>query len=475
MSKLPLYRHALDWDAFEAKYPAPDDFEKTNWRWSSDEFAAHQNREFLATMERGWANPFYQRLWGDKGIAPGDVRSIEDIHLLPTFTSDDLKNDQQKNPPFGLLANIAEPGAFIAAGPLKLQTSGGTTGKPRRTIQGVMEWEICGLGAARALYLQGARPGDIMQIPRTTSLAMVAWSYYKACHDYLGVMPLTTGSGLVTSSRQQVEIAKDIGTTLWTGNAQYLIRLAKVCQEEFGHPATELGARFLSTFLGPDTEGLLRKELEDLWGCVVYDNYGTNEIGLGASECAERKGMHFAEDTNLFEILDRDTGKRLPDGEVGNIVVTNFTRTMQPLIRYNLRDLTRVIHSDRCACGSCFRRMDHFLGRSDSMVKIRGVNVYPLACLSAVRSDPRTTGEWLCEALNVMVDGKPSEELRVHVEIRQDAAATQDLKDYLGTRLHDDLGLRVQVELVPAGSLDSNVTLGEGKATRLVDRRKAYQ
>jgi phenylacetate-CoA ligase len=306
---------------------------------------------------------------------------------------------------------------------------------------------------------------------------MLGWGFYKACHDFLGILPLTTGSGVVTPSRRQMEMAFDFGTNLWASFPEYLIRLAQAAREELGRDVRDLKTKFLTTFLGPDTEGLLRRELEELWGCDVYDNYGINEIGGGAFEGEDKDGLYFHEDCHYFEILDTETGKPVADGEVGNMVVTCFYRETAPVIRYNLRDLTRILPSKRSALGTSFRRMDHFLGRSDDMVKIRGVNIYPMACLSAVKSDPRATGEWVCVVDRATEGGAPRDEMTVHVELKKDAGSIDGLKEAIVARLKSDLGLQVDVALAEFGTLEkiANMGLGEGKAKRLVDRRPGYK
>jgi phenylacetate-CoA ligase len=473
---LPLYHYATDWPAFYAKYPPPDVFLDTVFRWPAERVRALQNERFKEVVEVGWDNPFYQKLWGNAGLKRGDIRGLDDISKLPIFNSDDIKSDQQEYAPFGSMPGFSSLRSALTTTPIKLQTSGGTTGKPRATLHGPVEWEMGALNTARSLYLLGARPGDVMQIPSTCSLANLGWGFYKACHDYLGVLPVTTGSGVVTPSRRQLEIAFDYGVNLWVSFPEYLIRLAKTCREELGRDVRELNTKFILTFLGPDVEGTLRQELESLWGCPVYDNYGTNELGEGAFECPHKSGLHLMEDLDYFEILDTETNQPVQPGEIGNLVVTVFHRRLQPLIRFNLRDLGRLVSTDTCACGSNFRRIDHFLGRSDSMVKIRGLNLYPMACLGAVKSDPRTTGEWLCEALVVDRDGTPREELVIHVEYRKDADGNlAGLTGHLEQRLKSDLGLSVQVKLVPEGNLDQLASLGEGKAKRLIDRRPAYR
>lgn len=208
---LPLYRDSLDWSAFGEKYPAPDVFEQTLYKRSPEEIRAWQNARFLEAMQIAWQNRFYQKLWSAAGIQAGDIRSLDDIVKLPTITSDDIKADQEAHPPYGLLNGDVKK--ISSTVPLKLQTSGGTTGKPRLTLNGPLEWELNGLTRARAYYVCGARPGDVAQITFTNSLANAAWCNYKAFHDYLGIIPITSGSGAVTSGASGLRAALEIAST----------------------------------------------------------------------------------------------------------------------------------------------------------------------------------------------------------------------------------------------------------------------
>jgi phenylacetate-CoA ligase len=152
--------------------------------------------------------------------------------------------------------------------------------------------------------------------------------------------------------------------------------------------------------------------------------------------------------------------------------VTILYRRVLPIVRLNVRDLVRIVGTDRCDCGSCYRRMSKFLGRSDSMIKLRGTNMYPMACLPAVKSDARTTGEWFCIADRHVRDGVIRDEMTVQVEVRRDAGSRDGLKEHLERRLHADLGVRVAVDLVEEGALTEIANLGrEGKPRRLLDRR----
>ena len=200
-TRLPVYRKAIDWDALYSEYPVPDVYEQTVYRWTAERIRDLQNRRFLEIMKIGWENPFYQAHWKQAGLAPSDIRGLDDIGKLPTFNSDDIKTDQNEHPPMGLLAGYAGLREHLLTTPSRLQSSGGTTGKPRYTLQGIRENEVNAISAARALYLQGVRPGDVLQIPATCSLASLPWAYAKACTEYLGVLPVTTGSGVVTHSR----------------------------------------------------------------------------------------------------------------------------------------------------------------------------------------------------------------------------------------------------------------------------------
>ena len=468
-TSLPIYHRSIDWDALYKRYPVPDVFANTRWKWSADEIRAFQNGQFLDLMKTGWQNEFYKRRWTAEGIEPGDIKSIDDIVKLPMFDSADIKKDQEENPPFGLINGDVT--RRMQTTPMKLQTSGGTTGKPRPTLYAPQEWELNGLTHARVLYICGVRPGDRVQIPHTCSLGNAGWCCYKACHDYLGALPITTGTGAVTSSRRQIEIAQEWGTNVWYVRPEYATQLAKVARDELNFDVRDLKTKFLGCGLGPDTDNAFRNQLESLWGCDVYDMYGTHEMGMGAFECQHKSGMHFHEDSTFFEVVGVEDNKPVANGEIGNMVCTILHRRQQPMIRFNLRDLTRIVSTDRCECGSCFRRMQKMLGRSDTMVRIRGVSIWPQACLPAIKSDNRTTGEWLCIAERTVSDGVVRDEMTVKVEVRDDASGWDGLKEHIEKRLHSDLGLRLNVELVPEDALIEWSNRGrEGKPKRILDQ-----
>ena len=204
----------------------------------------------------------------------------------------------------------------------------------------------------------------------------------------------------------------------------------------------------------------------------VYDNYGTHETGLLAFECSEQDRKHVNEDTAFIQLADVETGAPLPMGSRGNLVVTSLHRSVPPIIRYNLRDCLIAYAREECACGLATRKLSTFLGRSDEMVKLRGTNVYPLACQNAVTKDPRTTGEFLCVVRHVGEGLGRRETMVVRVERRSPETHAPTLAADLATALHKDLGVRVDIEIVERDTLAEHTMIGrQNKVKRLLDLR----
>jgi phenylacetate-CoA ligase len=469
---VPYYFRSLDFEQLVRDYPPAREYAEGVFLHDRRQIEETQNRRFLGIVDFAWNNPFYRKKWEAHGVRRAAIRSMEDIGQLPMVAVEDFKESITTHPPFGEHPGLST--ADAARVPIKIQSSGGTTGMPRPTLFTPLEWEIQGIQGSRALWIQGARPGDVMQIPSTLSTSNLGWFAYLSVFHWSGIVPVTVGSGNVTPSRRQLEIAVDWGVNLWMGFPEYLLHLASVAAQE-GLDLRKLRTRFIASFLGPDLDGSLRKMMEGVWHCPVFDNYGTHEVGLPAFECPEKDGLHLMEDMFIIEVADVDTDAILPAGEKGNLVITSLYRHHPPLIRYNLRDYIRLVSDGRqaCGCGSHTKKMDHFLGRSDDMVKIRGTNVFPMACVRAVTGDGRTTGEWLCVVERKSEGLDMRDDMTVQVEVKAGAADPEGLTRLLEDRLKSDLGLRVTVELVPAGSLAQYTYGREGKARRLVDRRFA--
>ena len=468
---IPYYYKSIDWEQFVTEYPPPVEFADTVYKWPRDKIQKLQDERFKRIAEIGWSHPFYKKRWTEAGLEPRNIGGIEDIEKLPVVSSYDFKDEIAALPPYG--AHLRDPRELGKETPLKANSTGGTTGMPRPVLYDPVEWEINGLSAARGLFIQGARPGDICQIPNTNSIANFGWCYYIACHHWLGVMPLTTGSGLVTPSRRQIEIARDWGTNIWAAMPDYLTHLPKVAEEELGFDVRDLKTKFIHTGLGPDFSGELRNLLESLWGCDIYELYGTSEIGEACFECREKAGMHFNEDLYYLEILDTHTDEPANPGEPGDLVLTSFYRTNPPLIRYSTKDQTQFFdYGQRCGCGSYLTRMDHLIGRSDDMVKLRGTNVYPSACSDAVSNEPRANNRWLCVVKTVGEGDEMRDEMTVRVEYKDENIDIEDFKRTLEVRLRSDLGVKVAVEPVPLDALKEFSSAGREKKTKyLLDQR----
>jgi phenylacetate-CoA ligase len=465
---IPYYWSSVDWGKLVEDYPPPPHFDAAMARTSDDGLRQLQNARFLERMKDAWLVPFYRERWTAAGIEAGDIRSLDDLATIPTFTSDDLKMSIEGHPPFGQHQNFA---LTAMSAPLKIQSSGGTSGLPRPTLFDPVAWEVQAIQFARAFVAQGAQVGDILQITLTNSLANTAWCASTAAMHWSGLVPLTTGSGTVTSSVRQLELARSWGTAGWVAFGEYLKILAETAEDAGIDLRKDLATRFIHTYLGVDTDGHLRHLLEDAWGAPVYDNYGTHEVGLIGYECEAQDGLHVNDDTAVLEIVDRETAQPLPDGAAGNIVVTSLHRTVPPIIRYDLKDLMKRRARALCSCGARTTKLSGFLGRSDEMVKLRATSVYPRAAQDTVQGDERSTGEFLCVVENTGVGMSARERMTVRVEAKRDRDATALHQD-MTIRLKALFGVSVDVEIVPSGSLSSITGLGgEGKVKRLLDLR----
>lgn len=468
-TNVPYYWQSVNWKQLTDDYPPEPVYGKRQGRLGEEEMRSLQNSRFMQRVAEAWAVPFYNKRWRAAGLEPGDIRSLDDITKIPTFTSDDLKEAIAESPPFG--SHQPQTSDDFARIPWKIHTSGGTTGFPRMTLFDPQALEVQGIQAARAMWAQGTRPGDTVQITYTLGLTNAGYCALYACHHWLGATPLCTGSGLVTPSEKQLEYALKVGTRGWFGRGEYFARLADVARE-IGFDLHSLKTGRLHAFLGSDTNNVLRRTLEDAWGCPVYDNYGTHEVGHIAYECAEQDGRHVSEDTAYVEVEDVDTGALLGYGEAGNMVITSLHRSAPLMIRYDLRDLMKIYPRSQCACGLCSIKLSSFLGRSDEMVKLRGTNVYPMACQPAVREDPRLTGEFICVAFNEGEGLSTRTEMAVRVERRSPEHDAQQIIADLEARLRKDLSVKIKVEVYEKEELSPLIQIGStGKTRRLLDLR----
>ncbi len=419
---------------------------------SQDEMAALQAERLRDCLARLVVHvPFYREKLVEMGVAPEDVRSPDDLARLP-FT---VKQDLRDTYPYGLFAVPMDD-------VVRIHASSGTTGK--MTVVGYTANDIAMWAdlAARSLSIAGVDRRDVIHVAYGYGLFTGGLGLHYG-GERLGatVVPASTAN-----MRRQIELAQDFGATVLCCTPSYSLFM--------GEMAAELGADLSSLRLGvfgaePWSEEM-RSEIEARFGITALDIYGLSEV-VGpavAMECPCKQGMHLAEDHFITEVVDPSTGVPLPDGEIGELVFTCVTKEALPLLRYRTGDLTQMYHG-RCLCGRTTARMDKMLGRTDDMLIIRGINVFPAQIeTELLRTDGLEPhyelllerGESHMDDLTVRVEA--SEELYRNID---DAGA---LGRKLAVTLQSRLGVGCRVEVVAP----KQVPRSEGKAVRIIDKRR---
>ena len=339
-------------------------------------------------------------------LKPGDVRGLDDLVKVPPFSVHDMRASVMNDPPWADYIGI-DPAEHPPL-PLILQTSGGTTGLPRPMIFTPRDREVMNIITGRRLYMQGVRPFDLVQVALSMGLTNGGVLAREGIWKYTGAVPVMTGSGAQTPTRRQIELITAWKAKFLIGFPAYLRHMGLVARDELKIDPRELSVKGLIVHLGTDD----RASLEALWDADVYDTYGCNECGTMAAECSHKSGMHIFEDAFVLEVNDPDTLQPKADGERGVVFITTLFKYAAPMIRYNMNDVTSLA-SGECACGSVHRRISKIFGRSDNMVKLRGVNLFPEAVGAVIGEDRRTNGEYVCvleggegerESMTVMVE-----------------------------------------------------------------------
>ncbi len=460
---VPRYAASLDFDALWLEFPPAPDYFNGPYQRSRDELRSIQNERFLRQMERAWQVPFYRRHWGAAGMKPGDIRSLDDLASIPPFSVHDLRVGLEAEPFWadyiGIDPNSDDPM------PLIVQTSGGTTGLPRPMLFTPRDREVMNIITGRRLFMQGVRPFDLVQVALSMGLTNGGVLAREGIWKYTGAIPVMTGSGAQTSTRRQIELMRAWKTSFLIGFPAYLKHMGLVARDELNLDPRSLGIKALIVHLGVDD----REALESLWGADVFDTYGCNECGTMAAECPHKTGMHLFEDAFVMEVNDPDTQRPKLVGEKGVVFITTLFKHAAPMIRYNMNDVTSWADVRDCACGTHQLSITKIYGRSDNMVKLRGVNIFPEGIGAIVSAEPRCNGEYVC-----ILDGIPGgrEDMTVMVEIADASAGDARLRDYLSLRLKETMGVKLDVEVVEPGALDHLTGLTQtSKIKRLVDRR----
>lgn len=288
-----------------------------------------------------------------------------------------------------------------------------------------------------------------------------AWAFDEGLHHWLNCVDITTGTGNVTPTRMQLQLAREYKAATILTTPDYLLHLAAVAEEMGLDPRSDFSIRTLPT---PGQN----PKVSEAWGCPTWDSYGTHEVQYVSAECPARGGLHIFEDCFVVEIADVETGEILPDGQEGNIVYTCLYKTGSPQVRFNTQDRSTLYPRSRCECGSWLRKMGYFAGRSDTMIKLRGVNVYPEEIGKALSADPRVHDDYF---VTLRRDGN-RDDIAVEVVSDIEASGYGELAESLSTQLRERFELRIGVEVVAPGSLDARTGKGTvGKLRRFEDSR----
>lgn len=421
---------------------------------SREDLEALQLERLQALVKRVYQKiPFYKESFDKAGINPEDIKSLADLTKLP-FT---VKQDMRDAYPFGL---FAVPRKDV----VRVHCSSGTTGTA--TVVGYTQKDLENWGDcfARALYGAGCGPDSTLQIAYGYGLFTGGLGAHNG-GERAGctVLPISTGN-----TKRQVRLMKDFDVDCLCCTPSYALNIAEVAQEE-GYDVHEFPIHAGILGAEPCSEAT-RAEIEQKMGIQVYDIYGLSEVmGPGvACECEKQHGLHICEDQFIIEILDPKTLQPVPDGEWGEVVFTTLCKECSPLVRYRTRDISRILVGE-CECGRTFRRMDRIAGRTDDMMILRGVNVFPSQIEEEIVSFPEIAPQY--QLILTTKGTLDHAELRVETvpefpfdEIRR----LEKLKKDLQKALKENLQIAVDVKIVEPKTIER----AEGKAKRIIDMRE---
>ena len=425
---------------------------------SRAEIIALQERLLISQIESAWeVVPFYRNRWMAAGLRPGEIRKLADLSRLPIVSRADFDADLREHPPFGTYQGPA-PAARVHA-------SSGITGEPRPVFCSLRDCDRIAELSARRLRAQGIRTGDLIQVTLPYTLYIGGAIALEGAMR-LGAAVIPTGTGAMTSSQRQIQIAHRWKPTVLCATPSYALRLADVAREMNLDPARDFHFRVI--YLTAETlTAQLRRQIEERWSARVYDNYGSIEAAASTFECECRNGWHISEDAYIFEVVDIESGAPVPPGQDGVLVVTSLFREASPFFRYRVGDIVSIVE-EPCACGRTLRRMSAVKGRADEMLKLRGISVYPTAIERVLRTFPELGMEWQL----VLLRQSPGQEIRVRVESAAPlpASALAALAVRVQESIHGQIGIRVELQIVDGGALEP-VQSAEGrvKTRRVVE------
>ena len=385
-----------------------------------EQIEALQLERLQKTVRHCMNNEFYRKKFEEAGITPDDIKTLADVRKLPFTTKQDLRETY----PFGM-------SCVPLRDCVRLHSSSGTTGNPTVILHTKKDLDEWANQVARNLWMVGLRPDDVFQ--NSSGYGMFTGGLgFQYGAEKLGMLTVPAAAGV--------------------------------------DPRRDTKLKMLAIGAEPHSEEQ-RKRIEEMLGVKAYNSFGMSEMcgpGVGF-ECKEQNGLHFWEDYYIVEIVDPDTLEPVPDGEIGELVLTTLCREAMPLLRYRTRDLTRVLGRS-CPCGRNHIRLDRMRGRSDDMIVLRGVNIFPIQIEKILMKFPELGTNYLI----TLTTEDNNDQMTVEVELNEgtdDYGKLQALEKEIRHQVGDEILLKPRIRLVPKGSLP----VSEGKAVRVVDKRKVYQ
>ena len=421
-----------------------------------EQISALQLERLQATVRHCMNSPFYKKRFEEIGLKSEDIKSLDDIRKIPFTTKADLRDTY----PFGM-----------ASVPLRectrLHSSSGTTGTPTVILHTQKDLDEWANQVARNLWMVGLRPNDVFQ--NSSGYGMFTGGLgFQYGAERMGMLTIPAAAG---NSLRQIKFMTDFGTTALHAVPSYVTRLYEVMQSAGVDPRKDTKLKVLAIGAEPHSEEQ-RQRIEEMMGVKAYNSFGMSEMcgpGVGF-ECQEQNGLHFWEDYYIVEIVDPETLEPVADGEIGELVLTTLCREAMPLLRYRTRDLTRVLGRS-CPCGRNHVRIDRMRGRSDDMMVLRGVNIFPIQIEKILMTFPELASNYLI----TLTTDADNDNMTVEVELEElftdDFRRLQELTNRIQRALKDEILLTPHVKLLPKGTLP----VSEGKAVRVVDKRKVYQ
>ena len=423
---------------------------------SEDALKALQLERLQHTVRHCMNSPFYQKKFQELGITPEDIKTLDDVRKLP-FTS---KEDLRENYPFGL-----------ACVPMKdcvrLHSSSGTTGNPTVVLHTQKDLDEWANAVARCLWMVGSRPEDVFQNSAGYGMFTAGLGFQYGA-ERVGMLTVPAAAG---NTIRQIKFIKDFGTSVLHAIPSYASRIYEVMKEEGVDPRKDTKLRVLCIGAEPHSEEQ-RQRIEQNLGVKAYNSYGISEMmGPGvAFECQEQNGLHIWGDYFIVGIIDPVTLKPVPDGELGELVITTINREAMPLLRYRTRDLTRILPG-KCPCGRNHKRLARLQGRSDDMMILKGVNIFPIQIEKILLGFKELNTDYLITLETV----DSNDIMTIDVELSQmftdDYNRLKSLEREITRQLKDEILITPRVRLVPKGSLQVS---DEKKAVRVKDLRKLF-